>query len=132
MDIGQLLASATAPYDHALKLRPEVLQLRLLLGLIPFDGFGWCLIQHCIRTFVLEVLSCYKFCIGSTLTSSLSGLSRREEYACDRQSKLNPNPIMGFLFSKASRWDHSTGMPDLSGKVIIVTGAKFVTTTQYS
>ncbi len=31
---------------------------------------------------------------------------------------------MGSYFSKS--WDPSTGIPDLSGKVIIVTGAKFV------
>ena len=31
---------------------------------------------------------------------------------------------MGSYFSKP--WDPSTGIPDLSGKVIIVTGAKFV------
>jgi hypothetical protein len=32
---------------------------------------------------------------------------------------------MGSYFSKS--WDPSTGIPDLSGKVVIVTGAKFVT-----
>ena len=35
---------------------------------------------------------------------------------------------MGLWFSKG--WDPSTDIPDLSGKVVIVTGAKFVVNAQ--
>jgi hypothetical protein len=49
-------------------------------------------------------------------------------YIRNRQSKLISEFIMGSWFSKA--WNPSTDIPDLSGKVVIVTGAKFVVNVQ--
>ena len=50
-------------------------------------------------------------------------IEKRNQFTKDRQAG-EAESIMGSWFSKS--WDPSTDIPDLSGKVIIVTGAKFV------
>jgi hypothetical protein len=54
--------------------------------------------------------------------------NQEEKQIRNRQSKLISEFIMGSCFSKA--WNPSTDIPDLSGKVVIVTGAKFVVNVQ--
>jgi hypothetical protein len=53
----------------------------------------------------------------------ISTLGKRIKFTKDRQAS-EAESTMGSYFSKS--WDPSTGIPDLSGKVVIVTGAKFV------
>jgi hypothetical protein len=54
--------------------------------------------------------------------------NQEEKQIRNRQSKLISEFIMGSWFSKA--WNPSTDIPDLSRKVVVVTGAKFVVNVQ--
>ena len=67
-------------------------------------------IQHCFLCFPCALIL-------------ISTLGKRIKFTKDRQAG-EAESTMGSYFSKS--WDPSTGIPDLSGKVVIVTGAKFV------
>ena len=56
--------------------------------------------------------------------------NQEEKQVRNRQSKFIFEFIMGSWFSKA--WNSSSDIPDLSGKVIVVTGAKFVVNVQHT
>jgi short chain dehydrogenase len=78
-------------------------------------------------TLILQVWHPVPFDIASCVLACalllISTLEKRNQFVKDRQAG-EAGSIMGSYFSKS--WDPSTGLPDLSGKVVIVTGAKFV------
>ena len=78
-------------------------------------------------TFILQVWDLFPFTIASCVLPCtlvlISTLGKRIKVTKDRQAG-EAESTMGSYFSKS--WDPPTGIPDLSGKVVIVTGARFV------